>query len=199
MNASRLPAASARAPRADARRSITAILDAGAECLAADPEATVAVIARAAGVARATLYGHFPARADLVDAVFERVTTQAGETLETVDVSGDPEQALRELVASSWRIVHRFRAVLAVAERELPPGRVRKHHARHLDRLTELLTRGQETGAFRTDLAVEWLVTACFTLMHAAAAEVVAGRLDDDHAETAVVESILSVCTPSAR
>jgi AcrR family transcriptional regulator len=187
-------AESSRAPRADARRSIEAILQAGADSLAADADATVADVARAAGVARATLYGHFPSRTELVDAIFEDITVRADTTLDAIDISGDPQDALTGLVAASWRIVHQYRAVLAVAERDLPPGRIRAHHARHLDRLTLLLRRGREAGVFRRDLPLEWLTTACFTLMHAASAEVVAGRLDEHHAETAVIESILGVC-----
>ena len=48
-----------RAQRADARRNIAAILDAATDCLARDPEMSIADIAAAAGVGRITLYGHF--------------------------------------------------------------------------------------------------------------------------------------------
>ena len=64
--------AAPRAQRADARRNIAAILDAATECLAHDPEMSIADIAAAAGVGRITLYGHFRTRADLVDAVLVR-------------------------------------------------------------------------------------------------------------------------------
>ena len=37
------------------------------------------------------------------------------EVLGTVDVTGDPAEALRRLVASSWRVVHRFSTLLAAA------------------------------------------------------------------------------------
>ena len=67
------PAASKR-QRADARRNVAAILDAATECLARDPEVSIADIATAAGVGRITLYGHFKTRAELIDAVVVRTT-----------------------------------------------------------------------------------------------------------------------------
>jgi len=58
-----------RTQRADARRNVAAILDAATDCLARDPDTSIARIAAAAGVGRITLYGHFSTRAELVDAV----------------------------------------------------------------------------------------------------------------------------------
>ncbi|RPF20424.1 TetR/AcrR family transcriptional regulator [Myceligenerans xiligouense] len=194
MEAQRAGRDAGRRLRADARRNIDAILDATVSCLARDPDATIAEIARTAGVGRQTLYGHFPARADLIDAVVEHVTVTANATLDAVDTGGDPDLALRRLVISSWRVVHRYRAVLAAAERELPRRRLREHHDRHEERLGALLTRGRELGAFRADTPLGWQVAACFALMHAAAAEVMAGRLDEDEAERAVVRTVQAAC-----
>jgi len=183
-----------RAPRADARRNVEAILRAGETCLSRDPESSVAAIAAEAGVGRVTLYGHFPSRADLVGAVFAEVVRSSNEVLEAVDTSGDPEPALRRLVASSWRIVHRYRSILAAAERELSPEQVRTTHDTHLLRLTDLLERGRQTGDFRADVPTSWLAATCMSLMHAAAAEVNAGRLTDEVAAYAVIETVVAAC-----
>jgi AcrR family transcriptional regulator len=188
------PAPAPRAPRADARRNVEAILRAAETCLARDPEATVAAIAAEAGVGRVTLYGHFPSRADLVGAVFAEAVRSAEQPLSQVDTDGDPVDGLRALVSSSWRVVHRFRSILAAAERELSPADVRGHHDAHLARLSALLERGRASGAFRTDVPTGWLAATCMSLMHTAAAEVSAGRLADADAEYAVVETVLAAC-----
>ena len=60
-----------RRRRADAERSVAAILDAGLEALASDPDSSMSEIARRAGVVRATIYVHFPTRTALLDAVME--------------------------------------------------------------------------------------------------------------------------------
>ena len=65
------PATTQRRRRADADRSIQAIRQAALEALASDPDASMAEIARRAGVVRATIYAHFPTRESLLDAVME--------------------------------------------------------------------------------------------------------------------------------
>src|SRR6266571_3458358 len=158
-----------RAQRADARRNIAAILDAATDCLARDPEISIADIAAAAGVGRITLYGHFKTRAELVDAVLVRAIEHADAVLGTTDTAGDPGEALARLVASSWQIVHQFRNILLAAQRELPAERIRGVHDPILRRVQSLIGRGQRAGTFRTDLPKQWLITTTYSLMHAAA------------------------------
>jgi AcrR family transcriptional regulator len=187
-----------RAQRADARRNIAAILDAATDCLARDPEMSIADIAAAAGVGRITLYGHFKARADLVDAVLLRVVEEADAILDATDTGGDPANALARLVASSWRIVHPFRNILLAAQRELPAERIRGVHDPILRRVQLLIARGQEAGAFRTDLPAAWLITTSFSLMHAAAEDAAAGRLKADDAARLITATLLAAFTPPA-
>ncbi|HZC51779.1 MAG TPA: TetR/AcrR family transcriptional regulator [Mycobacterium sp.] len=169
--------AAARPRRSDARRNAAAILDAATDCLARDPDVTVADIAAAAGVGRITLYGHFKTRAELVDAVLVRNIEHANAVLDATDTTGDPSEALARLVASSWQIVHQFRNILLAAQRELPAERIRGIHDRILRRVQSLIERGQRAQTFRTDLPKQWLITTVFSLMHAAAEDVTAGRL----------------------
>lgn len=185
-----------RERRADARRNIAAILDAALQCLSADPQASIADIAAAAGVGRVTLYGHFPSRADLIDAAVAHALRQAEEILGAVDLSGDPRDALTRLVASSWQMLDQFRGALAVAERELPPGRIRAQHADPMSRVGALISRGQRDGVFRTDLPTAWLVTLFYTVMHGTAGEIGAGRLRSADAARVITATLLAAYTP---
>lgn len=185
-----------RPQRADARRNIAAILDAATDCLARDPETSLADIAAAAGVGRITLYGHFKTRADLVDAVMVRVVARADAILDATDTSGDPAEALARLVASSWQIVHQFGNILLAAERELPAERIRGVHDRILRRVQSLIERGQDAGTFRTDLPRQWLVTTAYSLMHGAADDVAAGRLNAGEVAGLLIATLLAAFSP---
>ncbi|MDT4905837.1 MAG: hypothetical protein QOH52_3853 [Pseudonocardiales bacterium] len=182
----------ARPQRADARRNVAAIIDAAQDCLLRNPEATIGDIAQAAGVGRVTLYGHFATRAELVSAVFGRITEQADAALDATDTSGDPREALARLLTASWQIVDQFRSILRAAERELPAEAIREHHDRHLHRLNTLIARGQRSGAFRDDLPRPWLVTTCYSVMHAGADECTNGRLDPADAGRVVTATLLA-------
>jgi len=181
--------------RADAKRNVAAILAAAAECLASNPDTSMGEIAAAAGVGRMTLYGHFKTRADLLEAVLTGVMAEAHDALDSVDVSGDPRDALARLTAASWLVVDRLRHVLEAAQRELPAERIHQAHDQVLDRVQTLIERGRDTGAFRADLPLPWLVSLAMNVMHAAAAEVSAGRLTSGQAPSVVAATLLAALT----
>jgi TetR/AcrR family transcriptional regulator, mexCD-oprJ operon repressor len=191
--------AAPRAQRSDARRNVAAILEAATACLARDPDVSIAEIAAAAGVGRITLYGHFKTRADLVDAVLTRTIERSDHILDATDTTGEPAAALTRLVGSSWQIVHEFRNILLAAQRELPAERIRGIHDRVLRRVQSLIDRGQRAGVFRTDLPKQWLVTTAFSLMHAAAEDVAAGRIHGDDATRLITATLLGAFDPPAR
>ena len=184
--------ATAPSRRADAQRSIAAILEAAVEILSRDPEASVSEIAKAAGVGRVTLYGHFPNRAELVDAAFARAIDDGHAALDKVDLTGEPRQALARLIHSSWLLVNRSRALLLAAQTALPPGRIRDLHAGPMQRVQHLVERGQHEGVFRTDLPTSWLVGVMHSVTHAAADEINAGRLIPDDAAGYITATVLA-------
>jgi TetR/AcrR family transcriptional regulator, mexCD-oprJ operon repressor len=59
-------------------------------------------------------------------------------------------------------------------------------------RVERLIGRGQEERAFRTDLPRPWLVATFYSVMHGAAEEVDAGRLEPDQAADVLAASMLS-------
>lgn len=188
-----------RGKRADAQRNIAAILDAALECLVADPDANIAEIARRAGVGRVTLYGHFSSREDLVDQVFTRTLDEADRALDAVDLTGDPRAALTRLVTSSWHIVDQFRHLLDAAQRSLPPARIRAAHEGPIRRIAGLIDRGRAEGAFRSDLPAPWMVTLFYTVVHAAADEIAAGRLTEAAAPHVIDATLQAAYAPPGR
>ncbi|MGW9398144.1 TetR/AcrR family transcriptional regulator [Streptomyces sp. NPDC055642] len=184
------------AKRADALRSIDAIVQAAAECLGRNPEASLSEIARAAGVGRVTLYAHFASRAEVVDAAMSRAIDRGNEALDAVDLSGDPLVALARYVRVSWHLVDRARALLVAAQRELPPGRIRELHSGPAARVETLIARGRAEGVFRTDLSIAWLVNVLHSIMHSAAEEIRAGRLSSDRAAAHITATVLAAFTP---
>ncbi|MEU1721539.1 TetR/AcrR family transcriptional regulator [Nonomuraea sp. NPDC005692] len=184
------PARSRR--RVDAERSIARIVSAARELMRSDPHATTDDIARAAGVGRMTLYGHFRTRADLIEAALVEALRDGDELLASVDLAGDAREAMGRLLASSWELVAESAALLAAAEGVLPAGRIRDLHAEPAQRMAELIHRGQDQGVFRTDLPATWLVSLTHYILHGAANEVRQGRLARDDAADTVTKSIQS-------
>jgi TetR/AcrR family transcriptional regulator, mexCD-oprJ operon repressor len=93
-----------------------------------------------------------------------------------------PPRPRARLIRSSWRVLNRHRGALAATQRHLSPARIREHHDQAMARVEPLIARGQEKRAFRTDLPRPWLVATFHSLMHGAAVEVDAGRLEPDQA-----------------
>lgn len=182
--------------RADAQRNIAAILEAATDCLSLDPAASTSEIAKKAGVGRVTLYGHFPSRAELLDAVFVHAIEGGEAALEKVDLTGDPRAALSRLIESSWHLVDRYRSLLIAAQDTLPPGRVRELHADPMARVERLMERGRKEGVFRKDLPTSWLVSTMHNVMHGAADEIHGGRITTDQAAPYITATLLAAFTP---
>ena len=181
---------SGRPRRADAERNVAAILDAALEALEGDLDASMAEIARRAGVARATTYVHFPTREALIDAVTEKGVRDACEVIAAArPEEGDPVDALRRVVAAAWQVLSRFHALVAVNMRR-PPAELHKMHQPVLALLQPLIERGQAAGAFRADVPASWHLAAILALVHAASGQVRSGTLSVEAVESALVGSV---------
>ncbi|MFF0596159.1 TetR/AcrR family transcriptional regulator [Streptomyces antibioticus] len=145
-------AATAEPQRRHARANRRRILDAARETLSADPDTTVEDIARAAGVARRTLYGHFANR----DALLEALADDAVRTLRQAFIDrGNPEEppdlALARVMMTVWGIGDRYRMLIALASRDLGGG-ITGAPAPVRERAVELLSDGQRSGVFTDHL-----------------------------------------------
>ena len=137
-------------------RVSAAILEAAAAVLADRGEqASMADVAAAAGMARATVYRYFPNREALFEALGRFAVEEAGDRLEAgrlqdVAVTEAFERAVRALVA-----VGDF---LVVVSRENARPDPAEFDQRVASPLRTLIERAQSLGEVRDDLPASWLM-----------------------------------------
>jgi len=132
----------------------------------------------------------------LLEAAVERAVGQTMGALHAANLDdGPPVEALERLLAAAWRHLARYSAMAqAVAEQLSPEAVSRTHQAAH-HTLGALLERGRADGSFRSDLPVGWLVTTCIAVIHACAAEVREGRLEERDAVRILTTTIRDLFT----
>jgi AcrR family transcriptional regulator len=179
--------------RADAERSVAAILNAALEALASDPDSSMSEIARRAGVVRATIYVHFPTRTDLLDAVMEYAVAQVAEATKNAEPQrGEPVEALERVLRATWRQLAQFHGLLAINAARLSAEELHRRHLPVLDQFAPLIERGQKQGVFRSDLPVAWHLAVIRAIVHTASAESQNGRIPESEAEPAMLSTALA-------
>ena len=187
------PAPAPRRRRADADRSVAAILAATLEALASDPDASMAEIARRAGVVRATIYVHFPTRESLLDAVMEHAVAEVAKATSDAEPSrGEPREALERVLRATWQKLDSFQALLTINTARLSPEELHRRHLPVVSLFAPLIERGQKAGVFRSDLPVSWHLAVIRALAHTASFELQAGRIPEDEAEAAMLTTVLA-------
>jgi TetR/AcrR family transcriptional regulator, mexCD-oprJ operon repressor len=137
-------------------RVSAAILETAAAVLAERGEqASMADVAAAAGMARATVYRYFPNREALFEALGRLAIEEAGERLQAGRLQDVPvpeafERAVRALVAVGDYLV--------VVARESARGDPAEFEQRVASPLRQLIERGQSLGEVRDDLPASWLM-----------------------------------------
>ena len=186
--------------RADADRSVAAILDAALVALASDPDSSMSEIARRAGVVRATIYVHFPTRDALLDAVMEYAVGQVAEATRAAEPQrGEPAEALARVLRATWKQLAQFQGLLAINTARLPAEELRRRHLPVLDQFAPLIERGQKAGVFRSDLPVSWQLAVIRSIVHTASHEIRAGRIRESEAEATLISTIHGAIGESGR
>jgi AcrR family transcriptional regulator len=187
------PPTTQRRRRSDADRSVAAILAASLDALASDPDASMAEIARRAGVVRATIYVHFPTREALLDAVMEHAVGQVAEATRGAEPTrGEPAEALERVLLATWDKLSNFHTLLAINTSRLSAKELHRRHLPVMTQFVPLIERGQADGVFRRDVPVSWHLAVIRALGHAASAELQSGRLSEAEVEATIVPPVLA-------
>lgn len=179
-----------RRQRSDARQSIAAVLNAAIRMLGERPDASIEEIARAAGVSRQTVYAHFPSRDALIDAVIEQASAEFTALFDGLGLDeATPAQALTRLLDAGWQIAARYPFLWL--QPAVDPGKDAERHAPVLERMLDIVRRGQASGDFDSSVPAHWLLSASVALGRAAEDEVQAGRMTIEQATQATHQGVL--------
>ncbi|MFE9765483.1 TetR/AcrR family transcriptional regulator [Streptomyces sp. NPDC005808] len=153
-----------RALRADAERSVRAILEAAERVLAADPGASMEQIAEAAGVARTTVHRRFASRQALIEALAESAVRQLTQAIEDARPdTAPPLVALHRVTANVLRIKGAWSYALGRPADE--GGAAAASWDQVGARCVELLGRARDEGLLDPAADLEWVRRVYYALI----------------------------------
>ncbi|TMR25672.1 TetR/AcrR family transcriptional regulator [Nonomuraea turkmeniaca] len=170
------------------------ILDVAVAELVRDPDASMDQIARAAGVVRRTVYGHFPSREALLSAILDdAVETVAAARAAGLQAATDPAESLARATLAAWQVADRYRLLLALAQRSVTVQGIRERLAPVREASLETLQHGLDQGRFTSPLSARALMFLHEQMLMALMDAVNDGLLGSDTAGPAAVVAILTV------
>ncbi|UED83512.1 TetR/AcrR family transcriptional regulator [Streptomyces profundus] len=171
-------------------RTRRAILDAAVTELSRRHDATLAVIAAAAGVGRSTLQRYFPDRELLISAVVQDSLRRLDVALTEARIEEDPPlAALRRLVSAMVDVGDavlflygdpRVTDAITVPEGPDPAA----------DRIGALIRRGQEAGVLDREVSAEWIEHVLWAGISAGCTAVGSGLLPRPGASASVIRTL---------
>ncbi|MCF3134648.1 MULTISPECIES: TetR/AcrR family transcriptional regulator [Streptomyces] len=184
--------------RADANRR--RILDVALAELLRDPDASMDQIARAAGVVRRTVYGHFPSR----EALISTLVDGAVDALAAAHAAGregvaDPAEAVARSVLCIWDIADRYRLLVALAQRTVTVQGIRERLTPVREACAEVLQQGLDRGTFTSPLPAAALAYVHEQMLFAVMEAVNDGLLAAQEAgRTAAVSVLIAAGVPAS-
>lgn len=179
--------------RRDAIANRQAVIDAAAELLPKDADASMQQIADFSGLGRSTVYRHFPNREALFGAMtIEAVGTAVSHVEEILtDSREDTKQTLCDMGEFLAGFGLRFRFLYSHREEARP---ALDSFARSPETLLATYLRAAaERGEVRDDLPPEWIVAQFVALTISLVGDVIAGRLDRDDAGTILGDTFVAM------
>jgi len=180
--------------RGDAERNVERILDAAIELLAVQPTASMAEVARASGLVRATVYGHFPSREALIDAITDRAVADARSAFDEARLGeGTATDAVARLADAAWSVASRYMIVSEATLRTLGVARFRARREVLRTEVRALVASGRAAGEFRDDVLLEWTAQVFDSLLFGTYFTVEAGDLPAADAADELARAFLAV------
>ncbi|GAA0913780.1 TetR/AcrR family transcriptional regulator [Nonomuraea longicatena] len=161
------------------------------------PTSSMAELAEAVGVSRATLHRHFSTREELLTELANRSLDSWEQAIEAAGVaaataSGDAEQIRRTLEdLLSRHLVYAEEHGFALSEHVMV---VDPHLERRIDELEEreieLFAAGQRAGVIRADLPARWVSSVVYGLLVAARQSILRGDVARRDLPRIVIETL---------
>jgi AcrR family transcriptional regulator len=188
-----------RALRADAERSVRAILEAAERVLAQDAGASMEQIAEAAGLTRITVHRRFANRQALLDALSVSAKQQLIDAIEEARPDSAPALvALYRVTANALRVKNAWRFTLTHAAPHT--GAAADIWAEINARTFGLLVRAQREGVIAPDADLEWTLQVYYALLSEALNRPTVGEApgdpDPDALATIVIDTLLHGAGP---
>jgi AcrR family transcriptional regulator len=172
------------------------VLEVAAEVLVARPTASLAEVARAAGIGRTTLHKQYATRDDLLVAVAHRGLDLLHAAVADVELPPDvtdPDavaDTLDRLVGSFVPLGPELAFLLRQPSLDDEPEVQRRFEALEPP-LAALVRRGQQAGLLRTDMPDAWFVATLYAQVYVAWEGVATGWLAPRDAPDLVVRTLL--------
>ncbi|KOU56801.1 TetR family transcriptional regulator [Streptomyces sp. MMG1533] len=188
-----------RALRADAERSVRAILEAAEQVFAQDAGASMEQVAEAAGLTRITVHRRFANRQALLEALAVSAKQQLIDAIEEARPDAAPALvALHRVTANVLRVKNTWRFTLSHATAHTPAaavlwGEINTH-------TVDLMNRAQREGLLAPDADLEWTRQVYYALLSEAinrpGAEQDPAAQDPDALATLVIDTLLHGAGP---
>jgi AcrR family transcriptional regulator len=178
-----------RATRSDVARNHRAILVAARRLLAEQPDASLAEVAQAAGLGRATIYRYYAAKPDLLRAIGRQAVADFLAAMEDAEPDeGDAAEALRRMIERVLAIDAAPALLVGLRDDRATTEEQRRAS---VEPLIRTVARGQAAGELRDDLPPAWIVHAIVRL-HTLALELVRdGVIAEDDAARLLSSTLL--------
>jgi AcrR family transcriptional regulator len=185
--------------RADLNRR--RILDVALAELLRDPDASMDQIARAAGVVRRTVYGHFPSREALISTLLDgAVEMVAAANMTGLEGVADPAESLVRSTLAVWEVADRYRILVALAQRSVTVQGIRDRLAPVREASVEMMQHGLDQGLFTSPLSARALTFLHEQMLIALMEAVNDGLLEPGAAGPAAAVTMLTVSgVPASR